>query len=339
MKKGSTLDESVMLRRLAIEHHKAGKTQKYIAEALQVHQSTVSRWLTAYQKDGEKSLERPAVGGSSRYLTVEQEALLCQKLDAGPQSNGFEGNVWLRKYVLVLIEREFGVLYSIRAISEVLRRLGYSWQTPDRVSYRQDPEKVNQWREERLPSIKKKAQEEGYTIAYIDESAYSFYPFVQKTYHKKGERCVVPHGPLRGGVQSISMITPSGKLYYRLYEQSITSLEVCDFLRMLLKRFRSTKLLIIWDGAKTHDNEVIRTFLKEEANGRIHLEKLPPYSPQLNADEQVHGYIKQNTFENRLFRSLKELKEFVTEQYENLKEQCSKVARFFHHKAVGFYAT
>ncbi len=102
--------------------------------------------------------------------------------------------------------------------------------------------------------LKKKALKEGYSIAYVDEAAFSYFPYVQKTYHRKGQRCIVKHGPLRGGIQSISMVT---------------------------------------------------------TRGRIHLAQLPPYSPQLNADEQVHSLIKTHYFKNRLFTGVNELNAWV----------------------------
>lgn len=173
---------------------------------------------------------------------------------------------------------------------------------------------------------------------YMDEAAFSFFPYVQKTYHRKGKRCIVAHGPLRGGVQTMSMITPSGKLYFKIKRGSFISADVADFLRQMLKKFRKTKLMVIWDGARTHTSEEVKAFLSNEAKGRIHLVRLPPYSPQLNADEQVHGLIKTHDFENQLFTSLDELEEKVAQSFEALSQKPKTIARFFHHKDVAFYS-
>lgn len=105
-----------------------------------------------------------------------------------------------------------------------------------------------------------------------------------------------------------------------------------------MKKFRRTKLLIIWDGARTHTSEEVKTFLRSEAKGRIHLVRLPPYSPQLNADEQVHGMIKTHDFENRLFTTLDDLESKVISSFEELANKPKTVAKFFYHKEVGFYS-
>lgn len=143
---------------------------------------------------------------------------------------------------------------------------------------------------------------------------------------------------MRGGVQSISLITPSGKLYFKIKEGSFKALDVVEFLREMKSKFRRKKLLIIWDGARTHTSQEVKDYLENEANGRIHLVRLPPYSPQLNADEQVHGIIKCNDFKNRLFTEIDILKREVTDAFNRLSKKPRIVANFFHHKEVGFYS-
>ena len=192
---------------------------------------------------------------------------------------------------------------------------------------------------EEASRIKKKAREEGYVIGYIDESAFSYCPYVCRTYSPRGVRPVLRHGYHRGGVQAISMVTQNGGLYYKVKDGSFKGKDVASFLRSLLFHFRSKKLLLIWDGAKQHTSEEVKDFLRNEANNRIHLEILPSYSPQLNVDEQAHGYIKKNLLANRLFYKSVELKKSVIEGYEWLKGQSWLVYNFFFHEETGFYQT
>ncbi len=48
-------------------------------------------------------------------------------------------------------------------------------------------------------------------------------------------------------------------------------------------------------------------FLLEEANGRVWLERIPGYSPDLNPDEGVWNYLKRVGLKNQVFSNLKEL--------------------------------
>lgn len=145
----------MVLRRRCIELYQADKTQKYIVEALGISQPSVSRWIKAFNEIGEAFFERPKVGGSQRLLSPDQQAALLDLLDKGAEANGFEGNLWTRARVKQLIKRVFNVTYKIRSLSDFLRDLGYTLQKPDRRSYRQDPQKVKEWREVTLPALKK----------------------------------------------------------------------------------------------------------------------------------------------------------------------------------------
>ena len=50
-----------------------------------------------------------------------------------------------------------------------------------------------------------------------------------------------------------------------------------------------------------------KVFLLEEANGRVWLERIPGYSPDLNPDEGVWNYLKRVGLKNQVFSNLKEL--------------------------------
>jgi transposase len=191
----------------------------------------------------------------------------------------------------------------------------------------------------KITRVEKKALEEGYVIGYIDESAFSHCPYVRRTYHLKGQRPVLVHGPLRGGVQAISMVTENGGLYFKIKRGSFKGEDVAAFLENLLHHFRRKKLLIIWDGASTHRSKEVKHFLSTKAKGRIHLEILPSHSPELNADEQAHGYIKQNRLANDLFLTVDQLEKAVITEYEWLKTQGWLIHNFFLHKDVAFYHT
>lgn len=142
-----------------------------------------------------------------------------------------------------------------------------------------------------------------------------------------------------GGVQVMSMVTENGRLHYHMKTGSFTSEDVVEFLRRLLRQYRSRKLLIIWDGAPIHRSRVVREFLRDEARGRVHLERLPAYSPELNADEQVHGYLKTKTLRNRLFKKIEDLREEVHQGYEYLKDRKDLLLSFFRNREVAFYQT
>jgi transposase len=93
--------------------------------------------------------------------------------------------------------------------------------------------------------------------------------------------------------------------YFRLYPGTIRSPQVVDFLRRLARALPG-KLLIIWDGLRQHRSRLVKDFIAEQ-NGRIHLEYLPAYAPELNPTEYVWGYWKQHELPNLCPKDFTEL--------------------------------
>ena len=82
---------------------------------------------------------------------------------------------------------------------------------------------------------------------------------------------------------------------------------IVAFLRQLLRQVRG-KLLVIWDGAPIHHCQPVKDFLAAGAARRLHLEQLPGYAPEINADEDVWNLLKRVELKNRCCRDLDELR-------------------------------
>ena len=84
--------------------------------------------------------------------------------------------------------------------------------------------------------------------------------------------------------------------YFRLYEGTIKSPEVVDFLQALLRHIPGP-LLIVWDRLSAHKSKFTRDFIAEQG-GRLRVEYLPAYAPELNPVEYIWGYWKQHALPN-----------------------------------------
>lgn len=81
------------------------------------------------------------------------------------------------------------------------------------------------------------------------------------------------------------------RMYFRFFRGSIKAAQIVEFLQALQRTIRG-KLLIIWDGLPAHRSRLVREYV-ESLDGRIQLERLPAYAPELNPVEYVFGYAKQ----------------------------------------------
>jgi len=106
-----------------------GRTCPEIMRITGAARRTVQQWLARYNRGGiEELLDKPRSGRPS-LLTTKIEAQLASRIDAGPTENDAV-SVFTAPAIGKMVEREFGVLYSIRGIERVLRRLGFSWLSP-----------------------------------------------------------------------------------------------------------------------------------------------------------------------------------------------------------------
>ena len=74
------------------------------------------------------------------------------------------------------------------------------------------------------------------------------------------------------------------------------SAEVVDFLKALLRHVPGP-LLIVWDRLSAHRSRFTRDFIASQ-NGRLWMEYLPGYAPELNPVEYIWAYWKQHELPN-----------------------------------------
>lgn len=187
-----------------------------------------------------------------------------------------------------------------------------------------------------LAGDKKTAGDTPRLIGYADEAAFYLAPSVGVTWARKGQTPVLRDGDRYGHLSVISLITETGDLDYRIQDHRFHGDDVVRFLRQVREQ-RSTKLTMIWDGAAIHRGASVKTFLQTENHGAIQLERLPAYSPGLNADEQVWAYVKEHELQNLCCKTCDELKPHVVAAFERLKQQPDLIRSFFRHPQVGFY--
>ena len=80
-------------------------------------------------------------------------------------------------------------------------------------------------------------------------------------------------------------------LYYQLWFDNIGQLEVCAFLRHLLRHLRGPVVALL-DNANTHKGEPLQEL--QQRHPRLSIEYFPSYAPELNPDEGVWSLAKRD---------------------------------------------
>jgi transposase len=150
-------DEAIEYRyELIIRLDSEGKSQGSIAQAAKCSQGWVSQVLKRSRSSGGQPLKvKGKALGAAPKLTQAQLEELKGLLVQGALAHGFETDNWGRGRVLELIRLKFGVVFHVSHMSKLLKRMGFSLQKPKTRSYRKDDAAVKDWKENRLPALKK----------------------------------------------------------------------------------------------------------------------------------------------------------------------------------------
>lgn len=183
--------------------------------------------------------------------------------------------------------------------------------------------------------LEKKAAAEGRVILYSDECGVYLLPFLRTTWAPKGQTPQLCEHYSYDHLSIIAALSPAGNLVYWCRKASFNGVAVADFLAWSADCYRNSRLLLIWDGASIHAGAPVRRFLTE-CPGKIHLEKLPAYSPELNPVELLWAYLKKK-MANQVFLNLKELQAAVEIELQIIKKNRKLIRSFFKKQSVAFF--
>jgi transposase len=238
-------------------------------------------------------------------LTTAQRDLIPDFLWHGTEAYGFRGEVWTCARVARVIEEEFGVSYSKSQVSRILKGLGWTPQIPITRAIQRDEEAIEQWHVEMWPELKKRARREHRALVFVDEAGFYLLPGVVKTYSPKGQTPIVDEWQTRDHLSVMGGVTAKGKAYSLVRPKSLNGLHSIEFL-IHLGRLVGDRLLVIWDRSPIHRRAEVQEFVAE-ARGKIHLEPLPPYAPDLNPVEWMWQHLKHVELRNLACVDLEEL--------------------------------
>lgn len=151
-----------------------------------------------------------------------------------------------------------------------------------------------------------------------------------RTYAPRGQTPILQVPLTRDHLAAISGITPDGRLFQLVRQQVLHGAEVVDFLRHLLRHIPGT-LLVLWDGAPIHRSRLVKQFLADGAAERLHLEQLPGYAPDLNADEGIWQYLKRVELRNVCCHDLPELRRELGRAMKRLRHKRSVIQGCIRH--------
>ena len=305
-----------------------GWYQRDIAEALGVSEDTVGRWLARARVGGPEALRARPRTGHPPKLSPQQKRLIPEFLWHGAEAYAFRGEVWTCARIARVIQEEFGVRYHKDHVGRLLHELHWTPQAPIRRAVQRDEAAIRHWREEVWPQLRRRAWRERRTLVFEDESGFYLLPGVVRTYALEAQTPVLREKQTRDHLSVMGGMTPEGKVYTLVRQESLNGLHCVEFLQHLL-RVAGPRLLVIWDGSPIHRRAEVKEFVSN-ARGKVWLEALPGYAPDLNPwDEGGWHHLKNVAMRNRVCLDLEELHQEFHLAVARLRQKTHLVQSFF----------
>jgi transposase len=296
----------------AVAAVRSGETVEDVARIFGVGISTLFRWLARYRNGGEHSLLEGARAGRPRKVDERMMRWLYNVITLGnPLQYQFEVCLWTLAIIRSVIKRDKGIELSKSGVSRLMAHLGLTPQRPIFRSYQQDPEKIEKYLKETFPGARELASQKKAVIYFVDEASVRADAHRGTTWGKSGQTPVVDDSGDRFGVSMISAVSPRGDMKFRTFEGRMNEEKYLQFLAELLHD-TGKPIIVIADNASYHSGRFTKK-CAEESDGKVTLVYLPPYSPELNPDEQVWNHSKA-----RLGKMFIESKERLVEEVRNV---------------------
>ncbi len=317
------------MRQQAIKAVGQGESPAQIARVLGINVRSVYRWIAAYASGGQNALLAQPIPGRPAKITEDEIRWLSQTLkDQTPMQFKFDFALWTLGLVGEVIKHQFGKSLALSSLSRLMRIMGFTVQKPLYRAWQQDDRLVKVWMAETYPLIQAQAKAEGAEIYFADESGMRSDHHAGTTWAPQGETPIVSATGRRYSINMLSAINARGHLRFMIHDGTVDASVFKEFLRRLMVGAERPIYLIV-DGHPIHKSKLVRDYV-ESLQGKLTLFFLPPYSPELNPDEQVWGNIKSRVGKT-VIQNKEQMRALLTAALRRLQRNPDIVQGFFFH--------
>ena len=307
------------------------------ARVFKVAPGSIFNWIARYRSGGWGALKTAARNGRPRKLDGRRMGWIYNTVTRrNPLQLKFQFALWTREMVRALIKSRYGIALSLSSVGRLLAQLGLTVQRPLWRAWQQDPEAVEHWKQAEFPKIQREAKRLGAKIYFQDESGIRSDFHAGTTWAPIGKTPVVPATGARFSLNMISAVSPRGELRFMVIDRRVNAGVFCEFLDRLMHGEAGHVFLIV-DGHPTHKAKLVQRHV-ETYEGRLRIYFLPPYSPELNPDEYVWGWVKTHRVGRQVYSSKAELRMVVTSALRSLQQRVDTIVGFFRAPDLQYIA-
>jgi transposase len=278
-------------------------------------------WLNAQHYQGR---------GRKPRLTKKQKQRLYDLICDGPEAAGFTCGVWNSPMIVELIQREFNVIYHPGYLSDLLRKMGLSFQKArfisDRVDDREYQRARRRWDCVVWPRLLREARQKKGIILFVDEVSFAQWGSLARTWAPCGHQPVVKTCGKRKGLKMFGAIEFfSGRFHYLECPAKFNAATYQMFLEQILRAYPGP-IFLIEDGAPYHRQATLNQFKEQmRTAGRLFVERLPTYSPDKNPIEKLWKNTKKQATHLKYFPTFEHLRTAVLQAFNRFLQDALQV--------------
>jgi len=204
----------------------------------------------------------------------------------------FEFALWTREMIRVLLREQFDLKLSGGQCREASETTGVDVPAPLFRAIEQDPKRVRRWLEQEYPRISPTGSGSRGGYLLWRRSGVRSDSHAGTTWGIKGQTPVVRSTGQRSSVNMISAVSARGHMRFMVAKGRVNGAVFVEFLKRLMHN-AARPIFLILDGGSYHTSQLVKDYVAS-LDGKLRLFFLPPYSPELNPDEQVWNYLKRH---------------------------------------------
>jgi len=274
-----------------------GKTYEDIAEFLFIDRRTAQRYKSSFQKGGVESLLSLNFRGGLSYLSEEEQDSLKSYLS----SHLYRTLKEIRTYIY----KSYKVLYSLRGLGQLLKRLGFVFKKPTLV-----PGKANREAQEEFVDLLHSLKSSKEPLYFADGVHPQHNTYATRGWILKGKNFELKSNTKRHRVNINGAINAEDPTDILIDSgDSVNAQSTIRLLRKIERKNPEAKNInVVVDNAGYYRSRLVKEYLK---NSKITLVFLPPYSPNLNLIERLWKVLNRVVLYNIYYEKFDDFKKAI----------------------------
>ncbi len=196
-------------------------------------------------------------------------------------------------------------------------------ETSKKKLIKADPNKQVQFVLE-LSQIEKQRSPNGITV-YIDEVHFYVEADLRRMWAYKGEPTLIPSSsPGRKKVNLYGAAAPELGDFFLWEAEVFNGPNTAEFLRKVREHYSGRRVDLVMDNGPQHKGYMVRRAFEKT---RIHVHRLPGYSPELNAIEPLWRWFREELTYNFCHENRESLKRDIFEKEREFKNKPAEIKR------------